>query len=703
MFALLLALTLGTPAQPAQLRLVADTAAVAPGGTFRAGVLFRLEPGWHIYWRSSGQAGLPTEIAWTVQRGTPGALTWPAPQLFRESKGFITTYGYADEVLLFSEIRVASQGRRAVEIEARADYLVCKVDCIPGRATLRHTVGIGPARRSPDRALFERFAALVPRPAAGARATFEPAAVVAGAPFRASVRIPATERATLDAPDAESAFVPDLPATLPPSAVRVRPEAGGLLVEVEGQATPDAPSAPERLGGVLRLRDAAGRPAHLGIDVPIPRAAPVAAVAAPAGGPSMWEALLFALLGGLLLNVMPCVFPVLAIKVHGVAKIAREKGMSPLSHAFAYAGGIAASMLVLALAVIGLRFSGVQVGWGFQFQEPAFVAAMSLALVVFALNLFGVFEIGATSLGLGPAAARTSGRWRSFWEGVLAVALATPCSAPFLGSAAAFALQGNAGQTLLVFQVIGLGLAGPFVLLVSFPALLRRLPRPGAWMERVRQLLGFAVLGTVVWLLWVFGKLTDLDGAAALVAVLLAAGLASWIYGSFRAESRLGRIAVLLAAVGVVAGAWAFFLPSSSPSARTTAARAPCDPVAQGWCDFDEAAVDAALRAGRAVFVDFTADWCLTCKVNERLVLGDPQVREAIRAQSVATFRADWTRRDERIRALLLRHGRAGVPLYLVYRPGAADRPEVLPELLTMNTVLGALRRATGPQRGESP
>jgi thiol:disulfide interchange protein DsbD len=383
---------------------------------------------------------------------------------------------------------------------------------------------------------------------------------------------------------------------------------------------------------------------------------------------------------------------VLAIKVFGIAKSAQHGRAELLRSAGAYTLGIESAMLALALAVALLRSAGTAVGWGFQFQEPLFIAAISAVLVVFALNLFGVFEIAVDAGGLSELSRRATGARRSFFEGVLAVVLATPCSAPFLGSAVGFAFASPAPVGIAIFLAVGLGLALPYLAIAAVPAWARWLPRPGAWMLQLRRLLGFAVLATVVWLLSIP---SSASAVVALLAWLLAIALGTWIGGSLQAGGRRAAARGAFAALALGSLAVAPLLPLDPPAAGSEIARA------GAWRPFDPLAIRAELAGGRAVFVDFTADWCLTCKANEQLVLADSRVEAEFERLDVARFKADWTRRDERIRAELALHGRAGVPLYLVYSPDAPEKPRVLPELLTIGRVLEALRAALPSQPSE--
>lgn len=668
--------------------LISDVTQVEPGGTLRLGVRFQMEPGWHIYWRNPGEAGLASEVVWDAPQLAPGPLRWPAPEVIRSPDGSITSYGYPGEVVLFSEAQVAPGTAGPITAAATADVLVCEVQCIPAKLELTRALAVGPRR--PDSAgsrFLDTAAARVPRPAQAlglrlvARRTspFEP-----GKSFDGEL--------TVEHPDgspvrlaSDGAFVPD---RVPGVLSMVGTATGSGRLEIWGKAASEPSAQPLRLQGVVGLAD--GRSVE--VDLPF-AAAPgtslrpaAAAPPAPSSTPALPLVLLLAFLGGVLLNAMPCVFPVLALKAYGFARTVHRAQGSVRAHALAYTLGIVGSLLALGVAVLALRAAGHAVGWGFQFQEPLFVAALTMVVVVFALSLFGLFElnVAAGASQLTSVVDRRHGALRSLGEGVLAVVLATPCSAPLLGTAIGFAFAASAPVVLVVFAFVGLGLAAPFCALVLIPGIGERLPRPGAWMERAKQLLGFALLGTGLWLLSILGGLAGADAVVRLLLLLLTVALAAWAWRSWR------RTAVLvLGLAGVVAVAvltFRFSTPTPEASVRKDA-----------W---SEDAVASALADGHPVFVDFTADWCLSCKFNERTVLDSDRVRSALARTRARVLVADWTRRDARIAEQLAAHGRAGVPLYLVYGPAQPDVPEVLPELLTPERVVTALERAaltTGP------
>lgn len=541
----------------------------------RVGVLFDLDPGWHIYWHRSGDTGMPTRLHWRAEGGRIGPLTWPAPRHF-EDDGF-ETFGYEDRVLLATVVERSGPeplGIARVDVE----LLACRSVCIPARF--------------------------------------------------------------------------------------------GLALSLED----GSPAAP-------------GREAFASLMLATPAEIHASDASATDGGPALGivRALLLALLGGVLLNAMPCVLPVLAMKLVSLSELARLSRREMLRHTTAYSAGALACMAIFALAVAGLRAAGAAVGWGFQFQEPRFVAALCALLVVFAANLFGAFEIRVGVGRLADLGIRATGARRSFFDGLLVVLLATPCSAPFLGTAVGFAFASPVPVIFAIFAAVGLGLTAPHWMVAAFPPCTRWVPRAGPWTVHLRTALGLGLLATVVWLLSVLSRSVasgPLLGLAGLLAAIAAtAKLAGRLQGKGRSGAGFAGAALALSLTGI------YLVGAGAPQpARFESG--------SGDGRFDARAVRAELERGRPVFVYFTADWCITCKVNERAVLSRRRFREAVDRLDVAVFRGDWTMRDEEIRAELARHGKAGVPAYLIYRPDAPDRPRVLPELLTLNLVVDALRAA---------
>lgn len=764
-------------------RLVTDVNRVTPGETFKVGVLFQLDPGWHIYWHNPGNAGFATDITWEVGDASIGPLAWPAPTVFRELDGATVTYGYQDEVLLFATATVSDSVGQNVNLVARARYLACNIICSPGEVRLRRVLPVGRDTVPADpsiQSLFARSKKRVPVAASAlgltASAELSQTPLRPGDDFSAALTLTTPCDNARPCPVYRTAPEPFIPATMPMLQLRVvgtrpPPTGGGLALIMRGHVVHDdeddgpatgttardhagnqarhdddddneddddeddaASHAPalEHIRGVVFVERDGALLQPVEIDVPVAMAAaetPIrvldnplltavpealrSAVALPTTAPTTasrgpddasgqgattWlQALALAFLGGLLLNLMPCVLPVLAIKVIGVTQLGHFNRRTIALHGALYTLGVVLSMLVLAAVVLVLKALGTQVGWGFQFQEPWFVAAVSCVLVLFALNCFGVFEIYTGAGALGRVGADTHGLRRSFFDGILAVVLATPCSAPFLGTAVAFALTQGGPITVSIFALIGLGLALPYVLLTLVPGGLRLVPRPGAWMNHVKTVLGFGLIATAVWLIWLIGRFAGVDAMARLMLFLLATTVLAWIYGISshgRPERQLGLLALFLVALPALA-----YVSLSFPVALDPEATAP-SPSADAWRPYTPAAVHAELAAGHPAFVDFTADWCITCKFNESHVLGDAALRAEFQRYGVALFKADWTRRDETIRHTLATFGKAGVPMYLLYSPDKPTGPRVLPEILTVDQVMEALHSTAPPPEG---
>ena len=682
-----------------EVRLLID-ATPAPGRVARVGALFRVDPGWHVYWRNPGESGLPTRVHWSVDGADVGPLAWPAPEVFRDAELEQSSYGYSGSVLLASDLvrLVPPSGPRAVRVET--DFLVCKDQCIPGKVSLtrdldRALAGADSAELAArTHALFERFAARVPQPAetVGVDVGVQALALAekAGDPVRARLTVRPCPQRPDSGSEAEcgiesAAFIPEANEAIAlsdASSGEPTPGARDFTLAVVGRSLADV--RPARVAGVLELRKSGGGARFVSFDLPLETA--TTSESLPTGGPSFAYVLALALLGGVILNAMPCVLPVLALKVFALADIGHQSRRETMAHALGYFAGIQVTMLLLAVVVVALRAAGTSVGWGFQFQEPRFALAMTLLLVGFALNLFGVFEIGTPSslAGMGQEA---TGAWRSFFDGLLAVVLATPCSAPFLGTAVGFAFAGSGASILAIFGTIGFGLAAPVCLVAVAPMTARYMPRSGAWMGTLRQGLGFTLLASAVWTLWIFGRTAGADALAGAVALCVALGLCAWLLGVYQAADDQRRGLVLAGIVAVTA------LFVGRPVWREPVAMQPPSHAAvqDGWRAFDKAAIADELRSGRPVFVDFTAAWCLTCAVNERTVIADRRVQDTFAQRGFALFRADWTLRDEGIRQELARFGRAGVPLYVVYHPDSPAQPRVLSELLTIESLLRAL------------
>ncbi len=691
--------------------LVTDAGMLTAGESFAAGVRLELDPGWHVYWKNPGQSGLSTKVELASANVDFDPLVWPTPEVFVDRTGTITTYGYADEVLLWAPARVLKEARGGIEITAQVDLLACAEVCIPGRVVLRRVLPLGQSASSDaDTApLFARYRDRLPRAGESLGLSSElvvsQSAVRPGDDFRMSLvlRCQGAACAKLQPlADANQTLVPEelLGVELKPEATWTLPE-GGLVVALSGRALPDEAPAQQSFAGLVRVRApgpeiipavtfattlprAAAGASISAVDSPlleVPAAARPAA--SPSGPAALWQMVLFALLGGVILNLMPCVLPVLFLKIAAVARLAHEERRTVVRHDLAYAAGVVGSMMALALAVIVLRRLGVIVGWGFQFQSPTFAALVAALLTLMALSMFGVFTPTVSSGWLSSAVARSHGYVKSGLEGVLMVVVATPCTAPFLGSAVGFALTQSAFIVGLIFIAIGVGLAAPVVLLTLVPGLSRLVPRPGVWMEHMKQALGFTLLAAVLWLLWLIGRFAGADGVIQTLAALLLVAAAAWLAGLLQRHDGavFGGVRLLVVGGLFAAAIWLAMIESSHEA--KAGAEGP-------WKPYSRAAVEAAVQNGETVFVNFTADWCLTCKVFERTVLESEDVQRVFADNKVSLYTADWTRRDETIRKELERFGRAGVPMYVVYKPGAAS-PLLLPEVVTPSMLTEAL------------
>jgi thiol:disulfide interchange protein DsbD len=639
--------------------LVSDHDAVAPGAALHLGLRFRMAPGWHIYWKNPGDAGIPPHLEWTLPQGVAaGAIAWPTPS--RNAEPPLMTYGYAGEVLL--PVAITGAGAGPLDVKLHASWLVCDKICVPEEGDFRLQLPAGAATPSPQAPLFVTAAETTPRP------TPWPATITPDGKLHVA------------APEAASAvreawFIPDSFGTVQASAAQTlarSPDGFTLAMRTGSEFKPAA-----ALTGVLVTRDRQGQQTALEIH------ATPAPLAAAAPLMPLWQVLGFAMLAGLILNLMPCVFPVLAMKAAGLARLSGAERGHARMHALSYTAGVILTFTAVGLALLVAREAGAAAGWGFQFQSPIFVAGMAWLLFAVGLNLSGVFEVGVGLTGAGGALAGR-GHAGSFFTGMLAVLVATPCTAPFMGAAIATALAATPAVTLAVFVAMGLGLAAPFLLLAGVPGLARLLPRPGAWMEVLKQVLAFPMYGACVWLVWVVSQQSGPAGVLATATGLLLIGFAAWAFGLSQRgtgsrTARAGALAAVLLALAILSG-----IQTASPNAS---------PMAEAGVEPFSAPLLATLRQqGRPVFVDMTAAWCVTCLVNERVALSSQAVRQAFSVHQVAYLRGDWTRQDPAITAFLRAHGRDGVPLYVLYPPGGGAG-EVLPQILTEGGVLAALGR----------
>jgi thiol:disulfide interchange protein DsbD len=719
--------------------LVARSPGVAPGQSLQIGLRLQHIPHWHTYWRNPGDSGLPTTLAWTLPPGAQaGAIDWPAPR--RIPIGPLVNYGYEDDLLLPLRFTAPADARpgSTLQLQAEASWLVCNDVCIPESATLTLALPVLAAGASatpgPLAGRFDAVAAEAPVALAGWRAELQRAGrdlqlrlirqqplqpgetlpPVQVFPYAEQVLEPARHAAyrTDEGYAVQLALAPfatQVPSTLQAIAVaQLAPGAAapwgapGRSAEFSVPVTEVAALALP--AGAVRLDDplAGGVSARPGGKLSLlggqPAAAGGAGTSAAGASLGLWAALALALLGGMALNLMPCVFPVLSIKLLGLARQAEQPAQMRThlrTHALAYSAGVVLSFLALAGLLLALRAAGSAVGWGFQLQEPGVVFVLALLFFALGLNLMGLFELG-NLLPQGLAG------WRAqrpavdaLGSGVLAVLAASPCTAPFMGAALGFAITQPAPLALAVFAALGIGMALPYAALVLMPGWRHRLPRPGAWMLRLKQALAFPMFATVVWLVWVLGLQAGIDGAAQALLALLGLAALVWLLGLLQRPSAGARLGALLG-VGAMAAllAWSWPTSPATPAAAgsppgSASAAAGTTAGAPDWLAYSDAAVAAQLAQGRTVFVDFTAAWCVSCQVNKRLVLNQAELLADFDRAQVVRMRADWTRRDAEITAALARLGRNGVPVYALLRPG--QEPLLLPEILTAGLVRSAL------------
>ena len=691
-------LSLGAPARAAavntghiEAELVAERVSVAPGGVVHVALRQKIQPGWHTYWRNPGDSGQPVTLDWSLPGGwRAGEIIWPSPQ--RLKIGPLMDYGYTGDVLLPVAITApadAKAGQSAV-LKAHAAFLVCKDVCIPEDAQLSLNLPVTAGQGAPDPKWGPAIAATLA--AAPAPAGLRAAVTAAGTALRLSV----VGSAVAGADFRDAYFYPYDPAAIdqPSPQVVDRGPRGVTLVLTPGQAFKSG-KPPAQLRGVLAF---AGRAYEIDArpGPPLPGAGGLGPPSAMGQWAGLVTAIGFAFLGGLIRNLMPCVFPVLSMKAASFASHAHRPRDARLQ-GLAFMGGVVATFLALAGALIAARAAGDAVGWGFQLQSPSVVAVLTLVMLLVALNLSGVFEVGASiQSAAGEAGVDRGGVLGAVFTGALAVAVAAPCTAPFMAPAIGFALTQGPVVALSIFLALGLGLAAPFTALAFSPRLLSLMPRPGAWMEGLRKVLAFPMYATAAWLVWVFSQQAGTLNLGGLLAAGVLTGLAAWIYGvAQRRQLAGGRSAITFGSAAVVlALALAVALwpqPGGAPaeaSAPSTAGELTSEP-------FSPARL-AELRAqGRPVFINFTAAWCVTCQVNDKLALSGRRVAEAFSKAGVVYLKGDWTNRDAVIAETLAQHGRAGVPLYLMYGP-KNDDAEVLPQLLTESVVIDAVHKAAG-------
>ena len=674
--------------------LLADTKALVPGKPFTVGLLLRMAPGWHTYWKFSGDAGLPTEMKWKLPPGWKiGEIQWPIP-LKTIDPGDIETYGYQDEVLLMQEIRPPLKlDVSSVQLAAEANWLVCEKICIPGSATLRLDLPVASSSEPANADVFARYRRLVPQNWPGPNV-----ATASWSRVGSELRLKISSEMLAKSPPLDFFPLPEQDTIVGHPAVQSRNN-NEIVFRIPLE------SAPKNLSSIAGLVVFAQQPngehraawqiARASAAVQTGSSALLSA--RPAAARGIFTFLLFGFLGGIILNLMPCVLPVISLKIFGFIQQAGQSRQKIFRSGIAFTLGIFAWFIALAVLLIALKGAGRDVTWGgFQFTNPYFVLALSVIVLVFALNLFGVFEIWLPQ-SVTRSLLSTSERkdyLGSFLQGVFATVLATPCTAPFLGTALGFAFTQSAVIILAMFIAIAAGMSTPYLLLSVQPAWLRLVPRPGPWMIHVKQFMGFLLLATLLFLLYILGAQRGLDGAMWASCFLLVVSIACWMKGAFVSPTATGtkRTIVRVLMLMLVLGSGVYLIGDKFQSAKIASADSR---LPGNWQAFTPERLQAELGQGHTVFVDFTAAWCLTCKFNEANVLEAQDVKDAFQRHGIVKLKADWTNGDPAITKLLRQFGRPGVPLYVLY-PANNEEPIVFPELLTKSMLLDKLETVAG-------
>jgi thiol:disulfide interchange protein/DsbC/DsbD-like thiol-disulfide interchange protein len=688
-----------------QLLLSADT--VRPGDTIWAGVDLKMDPAWHTYWKNPGEAGMATKIQWQLPPGvTAGETQWPLPEKLPPAE--VTTYGYNHEVVLLVPLKLGADLKPGpLDLKANVTWLECKEECVPGSASVEATLNIGNETRiSADAAVIDLWKSKTPQPGNSLQA---------GAwwrgPANGDTRPLILGWSALDK-TTQADFFPYANANFDVQAATENLPARAGEIRLGKTVQKFSGDWPKEINGVI-VMETGGQRQGFNVDVTVSDQAPVGEIisssggtgnsSAIAGGPPvlppqpLWKMLLYAFLGGLILNIMPCVLPVIALKILGFINHAHHEPRRVRILGLIYTVGVLVSFLALAAVVIGVKAAGHHAGWGMQFGSPVFVVVLTTLITLVALNLFGVFEVtlGGRTLSAAGQLASKQGAPGAFFNGLLATALATPCTAPFLAPALGFAFAQSPPLIVLIFLFVGLGLAAPYVVLSWNPAWLKFLPKPGPWMEKFKIAMGFPMLLTAVWL---FNLAADDYGTNVLWlgVFLIMMAFAAWIFGEFVQRGRTGKGVALAIALILVIGGYAFALENELHwrEPMTVADSTATSPDGIDWQTWSPDAVAKAQSEGHPVLVDFTANWCLTCQVNKKIAIDVSPVRAKLKEINAVALVGDYTHFPDNITAELNRYGRAGVPLVLVYPKEVDAQPIVLPALLTPGVVLDALDQA---------
>lgn len=639
------------------------------GQPYYLGIRLNVQEGWKTYWKNPGESGYPLTIDWTLPEGYEvEEVLWPTPE--KSIVQNFVVYGYTDSVTLIAKIKPGKNNGKS--IQAKVNWLVCNDEtCLPGEAELT-------LNTQNSKGILAEQMQKMPRELAEAE-------IQDSTPDNVVLLVP---KEVYDQKPAQIEFYPEDSALKDPLKFSHDPSIGSFL---------EIPKSGTSLKGVLEFTSESGKTQAFDINLPVNEAPLNFGTEVYDNSPSSFGMiLLFALIGGLILNLMPCVLPVVSLKVLGFINMAGQSRKKTMLHGALFSAGVLVSFWVLAGIILALREFGHSVGWGFQLQSEAFVGVLAALLLLLALWLFGVFEIGfklsaTTGDMVEKAKKNDNGKlFGSFLSGVLATAVATPCSGPFLGTALGVAVTVPAMQSLLIFTFLGLGMASPYILLAAFPSLLRFLPKPGAWMETFKQLMGFLMLLVVIWLTWVFVSQSDTAALLPLLIGFLLLSFGAWSYGKFNFGFKKKITKLTLLSITVLSTVSGFYYIHDASRQTVMADGIKPGNMEAGWERFSTDAITKLREEGKGVFIDFTAKWCLLCQAN-LIVLKMPSIEQKMEEMGVVKVMADWTKSDPEITAMLAKFGRNSVPLYIYYPPGKNSKPQVLPQVLTQDIVLNSL------------
>lgn len=656
--------------------LLAEPSSISPEKPFTVAIRLRMDPNWHTYWKNPGDSGFATQIDWDFPPGfEAGEIQWPYPE--RVVVGGIVSYAYHNEAWLLTQITPPQKLPTTIPLQAKVSWLMCEEVCIPGEAALKLSLPRGSGEIKPEtKALFDAARETLPK---------ENQELNLQTHWISDQKI-ALQIASEDLTPSTAYFFPETPEQISHEAPQNIRQISPSQYEIELTKAAIAPETLNRLSGVLTYQNSQKETKAFQIDTPIQTK--TSTIAFNFSWKETLLYLLYAFIGGIILNLMPCVLPVISLKIFNFIQQSHHDSKKILAHGLIFSGGIILSFLALAGFLIALRAGGEKIGWGFQFQSPLFLVVLSAIVLVMSLALFNVFVIGGTLVGVGSSLTTKSGLRGSFLNGVLATTLATPCTAPFMGAALGFALTQPAWLALSIFGSLGLGMALPYLLISAQPKLLRYLPKPGSWMETFKQFTGFLMLGTLLWLLWLFGNTRGIDALILLSAFLLVLALGCWLIGQFATPVRslTSKIITWLVSLILVAVAGHFFVkPALASEKVVTSSQVSSDKI--NWKPYSQQTLQEALKTQQPIFVDFTADWCLSCKVNERVALNIDQTQKLFERHQVIALKADWTSRNPEVSEALAAYGRAGVPFYLFYPADRSKSPVILPEILTPSII----------------